>query len=324
MPMYQVKPYHEGSGSLRVELPTCMYRLPNVHGRTGSPAPSADHVQEASDPSLQALESRQDDILKRLYELKAAVDGLSKMIQTPDADLDVTNIIQADELAALSTSTVDLNAMLGQDHGALKDIVINANPASPPLSLLVLHRLLCGHYKVLSSVHTHSAVRSVPAKLLQCFGGCRWQVPKPVMMSGAGGTLAFSPNRLPKTQMKFSVQTMCPIEGEGNIARFLFSLFGQKQDAVNLTLIDNWVDVAIFQLKEGSSKEKAAVFRSMNSALGKTPWLVGDELTVADVVLWSVLRQTGGCGGTAPANVQKWMRACENLAPFHTALKLLQ
>lgn len=55
---------------------------------------------EASDPSLQALESRQDDILKRLYELKAAVDGLSKMIQTPDADLDVTNIIQADELAA--------------------------------------------------------------------------------------------------------------------------------------------------------------------------------------------------------------------------------
>lgn len=129
---------------------------------------------------------------------------------------------------------------------------------------------------------------------------------------------------VPKTQMKFSVQTMCPIEGEGNIARFLFSLFGQKQDAVNLTLIDSWVDIAIFQLKEGSSKEKAAVFRSMNSALGKTPWLVGDELTVADVVLWSVLQQTGGCGGTVPANVQKWMRACENLAAFHTALKLLQ
>ena len=36
------------------------------------------------------------------------------MIQTPDADLDVTNIIQADAPAALSTSTVDLNAMLGQ------------------------------------------------------------------------------------------------------------------------------------------------------------------------------------------------------------------
>lgn len=318
--MYQVKPYHEGSGSLRVELPTCMYRLPNVHGRTGSPAPSADHVQEASDPSLQALESRQDDILKRLYELKAAVDGLSKMIQTPDADLDVTNIIQADEPAALSTSAVDLNTMLGQDHGALKDIVINANPAWPPLSLLVLHQLLCDHFRVLSSVHTHSAVQGVPAHLLQCFGEQTRQRPRHEYQLGF--TLIWKD--VPKTQMKFSVQTMCPIEGEGNIARFLFSLFGQKQDAVNLTLIDSWVDTAIFQLKEGSSKEKAAVFRSMNSALGKTPWLVGDELTVADVVLWSVLRQTGGCGGTVPANVQKWMRACENLGAFHTALKLLQ
>ncbi|CAI9173304.1 unnamed protein product [Rangifer tarandus platyrhynchus] len=320
MPMYQVKPYHEGSGSLRVELPTCMYRLPNVHGRTGSPAPSADHVQEASDPSLQALESRQDDILKRLYELKAAVDGLSKMIQTPDADLDVTNIIQADEPAALSTSVVDLNAMLGQDHGALKDIVINASPAWPPLSLLVLHRLLCDRFRVLSSVHTHSAIRGVPANLLRCFGEQTRQRPRHEYQLGF--TLIWKD--VPKTQMKFSVQTMCPIEGEGNIARFLFSLFGQKQDAVNLTLIDSWVDIAIFQLKEGSTKEKAAVFRSMNSALGKTPWLVGDELTVADVVLWSVLQQTGGCGGTVPANVQKWMQACENLAAFHTALKLLQ
>ncbi|CAD7673242.1 unnamed protein product [Nyctereutes procyonoides] len=147
-----------------------------------------------------------------------------------------------------------------------------------------------------NEAHTHSAVKSVPENLLKCFG----------------------------EQTKNYVQTMCPIEGEGNIVRFLFSLFGQKQNAVNLTLIDSWVDTAIFQLKEGSSKEKAAVFRSMNSALGKSPWLVRNELTVADVGLWSVLQQTGGCNVTVPANVQKWMRACENLAPFNTALKLLK
>jgi hypothetical protein len=63
---------------------------------------------------LQALESRQDDILKRLYELKAAVDGLSKMIHTPDADLDVTNILQADEPTTLATNTLDLNSVLGK------------------------------------------------------------------------------------------------------------------------------------------------------------------------------------------------------------------
>lgn len=45
MPMYQVKPYHGGSAPLRVELPTCMYRLPNVHSKTTSPATDAGHVQ---------------------------------------------------------------------------------------------------------------------------------------------------------------------------------------------------------------------------------------------------------------------------------------
>lgn len=320
MPMYQVKPYHGGGAPLSVELPTCMYRLPNVHCRTSSPAPDEGHVQEALDPSLQALESRQDDILKRLYELKAAIDGLSKMIHTPDADVDVTNIMQADEPTALMTSALDLNSVLGKDYGALKDIVINANPASPPLSLLVLHRLLCERYRVLSTVHMHSSVKNVPERLLKCFGEqTRKQARHEYQL---GFTLIWK--NVPKTQMKFSVQTMCPIEGEGNIARFLFSLFGQKHNAVNLTLIDSWVDIAIFQLKEGNSKEKAAVFRSMNSALGKSPWLVGNEFTVADVVLWSVLQQTGVCGTAAPANVQRWLKSCDNLAPFNTALKLLK
>lgn len=128
---------------------------------------------------------------------------------------------------------------------------------------------------------------------------------------------------VPKPQMKFSIQTMCPIEGEGNIARFLFSLFGQKYNAITSTLIDSWVDTAIFQLKEGSSKEKGAVLRSMNAALGKTSWLVGNELTVADIVAWCVLQQTGSANA-APANVQKWMKSCENLAPFSSVIKLLK
>lgn len=152
----------------------------------------------------------------------------------------------------------------------------------------------------------------LPPRVYEYFSGCCSPDIRGVFLS------------VPKTQMKFSVQRMCPIEGEGNIARFLFSLFGQKHSAVNLTLIDSWVDTAIFQLKEGSSKEKAAVFGSMNSALGKSPWLVGNELTVADVVLWSVLRQAGGGSMPVPPTVQKWMRACENLAPFSTVLQLLK
>ncbi|XP_030067495.1 aminoacyl tRNA synthase complex-interacting multifunctional protein 2 isoform X2 [Microcaecilia unicolor] len=277
--------------------------------------------KEEADPSLQTLEARQEEILKRLYELKAAVDGLSKMIQTPDADLDVTSIIQADECTPLSTSTADLDSVLGKDYGALRDIVINANPSLPPLSLIVLHSMLCEHYKVLSAVHTHSSVKNVPEPLLKCFGD---QTNKRSRQEyQLGFTLIWKD--VSKPQMKFSIQNMCPIEGEGNIARLLFSLLDHKHtlNAVTLTLIDSWVDTAIFQLKEGSSKEKAAVLRSMNTALGKSLWLVGNELTVADIVAWCAVQQTGNANA-APANVQKWMKSCENLPPFNMVLKLLK
>ncbi|KAM7151837.1 aminoacyl tRNA synthase complex-interacting multifunctional protein 2 isoform 1-T1 [Macrochelys suwanniensis] len=317
MPMYKVRPFHGALGAVRAEqLPTCMYRLHNLHR---GPAAAAPPHQEEVDPSLLALESRQEEILKRLYELKTAVDGLSKMIQTPDADFDVTNIIQADEYAPLTANTADLDSMLGKDYGALKDIVINANPSQPPLSLIVLHSLLCERYKILSAVHTHSSVKCVPENLLKCFGEqTRKQSRHEYQL---GFTLIWK--NVPKPQMKFSIQTMCPIEGEGNIARFLFSLFGQKHNAVTSTLIDSWVDTAIFQLKEGSNKEKAAVLRSMNTTLGKTPWLGGNELTVADIVAWCALQQTSS-SNAVPANVQKWMKSCENLAPFNSALKLLK
>ncbi|CAJ0967989.1 unnamed protein product [Ranitomeya imitator] len=312
MPMYKVQPYN--SGDMKVELPSCMYRLPNVHQ-----SPCGHHEQDGSDPALQALESKQEDILKRLYELKAAVDGLSKMIQTPDADLDVTDIIQADESAATSCCKADLDSILGKDYGALRDIVINANPSVPPLSLLILHSLLCERYHVLSAVHTHSSVTNIPEPLLKCFGD---QVQKKSRKDyQLGFTLIWKD--VPKPQMKFSIQNMCPIEGEGNIARFLFSLLGETFSAVTATLIDSWVDIAIFQMREGSSKEKSAVLRAMNSALGKTPWLVGNELTVADIVSWCAIQQCGS-STTVPANMLKWMKACENLPSFNAVLKLLK
>ncbi|NXU90571.1 AIMP2 protein, partial [Xiphorhynchus elegans] len=317
--MYKVRPVH-GAEGLAGPLPTCMYRLPNLHRSpaTGTATGTAT-LQEEVDPSLQALESRQDEILKRLYELKSAVDGLSKMIQTPDADFDVTNIIQTDEFSPLTANGADLDLMLGKDYGALKDVVINANPSHPPLSLLVLHSLLCERYKILSAVHTHSSVKSVPENLLKCFGEQTKKQPRHEYQLGF--TLIWKD--VPKPQMKFSIQTMCPIEGEGNIARFLFSLFGQKYNAVTSTLIDSWVDTAMLQLQEGSSKERAAVLRSMNAALGRGSWLVGSELSLADVVAWCALQRTGTAHST-PANVQKWMKSCENLAPFSSVLKLLK
>ncbi|XP_053327457.1 aminoacyl tRNA synthase complex-interacting multifunctional protein 2 [Spea bombifrons] len=312
MPMYKMQPY--GGGDVQVDLPTCMYRVPNLHQ-----SPSGRQDEQECDPALKALESRQEDILKRLYELKAAVDGLSKMIQTPDADLDVTDIIQADEKAAPASGIADLDSVLGKDYGALRDIVINANPSLPPLSLLILHSLLCERYQVLSVVHTHSSVTDIPEPLLKCFGD---QVNKKSRQEyQLGFTLIWKD--VPKPQMKFSIQNMCPIEGEGNIARFLFSLLGYSFNAVTATLVDSWVDTAIFQLREGSSKEKAAVLRAMSSSLAKSPWLVGNELSVADIVSWCAIQQSDN-STAIPPSVQKWMNSCENLTSFKAVFRLLK
>ncbi|KAL0198529.1 hypothetical protein M9458_007069, partial [Cirrhinus mrigala] len=116
-------------------------------------------------------------------------------------------------------------------------------------------------------------------------------------------------------EMKFNTQSMCPIEGEANVARFLFRLLGaEPQDPVAATQMDCWIDTAVFQLAEGGSKERAAVLRSLNAALGRSPWLLGEDACC-------VLR--AGQSTSAPANVQRWLKSCQNLGHFDFVYSLL-
>lgn len=71
------------------------------------------------------------------------------MIQILNGDLDITSITQADEPTTLKTRPVNVDSVLGRDYGTLK----HANPAEPPLSLLVLHCLLYRYDKVPSALH---------------------------------------------------------------------------------------------------------------------------------------------------------------------------
>ncbi|XP_041672831.1 aminoacyl tRNA synthase complex-interacting multifunctional protein 2 isoform X2 [Cheilinus undulatus] len=276
------------------------------------------------DPAVRALEVRQDEIMRKLYELKAAVEGLAKTVTTPDADLDLTVSSSLSSQSPISTTfkgVTDLDTVLGKDLGALRDIVINANPAQPPLTLLVLHSLLCQRYRVLSTIHVHSSVSNVPPQLLSCLGP-RHADSYARQLFQLGFTLIWK--EVPKLQMKFSVQNMCPIEGEANVARFLFKLLTPyPSDPALATLVDNWVDTAFFQLAEGSSKERAAVLRSLNSALGRNPWLTGSEFSLADIACYCCVLQSGSAS-SAPANVQRWIKSCENLGHFSPATQLLK
>ncbi|XP_028824429.1 aminoacyl tRNA synthase complex-interacting multifunctional protein 2 isoform X2 [Denticeps clupeoides] len=317
MAMYQVKPF--GGGDI-IHLPTCMYRLPNIHTQT---VRCADHVLQNGeiDTGLKALEERQDEILRRLWELKAAVDGLAKTVTTPDADLDATTVPPSPASASTFRGSVDLDSLLGRDLGALRDIVINASPSRPPLCLLVLHRLLCQRYQVLSSVHVHSSVSSVPPKLVNCLGLRRTDNFQRQRFQ-LGFTLIWKD--VPKVQMKFCVPTMCTIEGEANVARFLFRLLGvEPQDPAMATMIDSWVDTAFLQLAQGGAKEQATVVHALNDSLSRSPWLVGAEYSLADMACASCLLQTGAAK-SGLVNVQRWLKACQNLGHFNFIHALLQ
>ncbi|KAJ3601303.1 hypothetical protein NHX12_032275 [Muraenolepis orangiensis] len=320
MSMYQVKPIYEGG--IKIDLPTCMYTLPNVHQLQAASSCSSEHAPQngAADPEVRALEARQDEIMRKLFELKAVVDGLAKTVATPDADLDLTvsSCLGSPSPTAACTfsGTADLDVLLGKDMGALRDIVINANPARPPLTLLVLHGLLCQRYRVLSAVHVHSSVASVPPQLLSCLGP-RHADGYARNLFQLGFTLIWKD--VPKLQMKFSVRNMCPIEGEANVARFLFRLLSPgPSDAAPATLVDSLVDTAFFQLAEGGAKEQAAALRALNAALGRHVWLAGSELSLADVACYCCAVQSGAAA-SAPANVQRWIKACENLGYFSRA-----
>ncbi|KAI5619254.1 aminoacyl tRNA synthase complex-interacting multifunctional protein 2 isoform X1, partial [Silurus asotus] len=270
------------------------------------------------DPALKALEVRQDEIMRKLYELKAAVDGLAKTVTTPDADMDV---LTQTTTASSFTGTAYLDALLGKNPGALRDIVINANPVSPPLSLLVLHELLCQSYRVLSSVHTQASISSVPLQMLTCLGP-RHAESYSHQQFQLGFTLIWKDDSWVDTAF-FHTQSMCPIEGEANVARFLFRLLGlEPKDPIVATQLDSWVDTAFFQLAEGGSKVRAAVLRSLNSALGRSAWLLGHEPSLADIVCACCILREGQALST-PANVQRWLQACRNLEHFHCIAPLL-
>ena len=122
---------------------------------------------------------------------------------------------------------------------------------------------------------------------------------------------------VPKLQMKFSVRNMCPIEGEANVARFLFRLLSPDPSVAGLaTLVDSWVDTAFFQLAEGGAKEQAAALHSLNATLARQPWLTGPEHSLADIACYCCVVRSGAAAAALPTHVQRWIKACENLDHF--------
>lgn len=120
--------------------------------------------------------------------------------------------------------------------------------------------------------------------------------------------------------MMLSPNVQTRVYGEANVARYLARLLNPAYDAVDVVTaaeIDHWLDQAT-QVIHGNNKERAAVLRMINARLGKHPWLVGSDLTLADIVMWSGLQQ---CKMTQaiPGNVKRWLDVCSQQTVFQHA-----
>lgn len=105
-----------------------------------------------------------------------------------------------------------------------------------------------------------------------------------------------------------------------------FVLSGQKHNAVNLTLINSWVEIAVLQLKGGSSKVKKPLSPS-SLLLGRASGSLGMN-SLWQMLCCGLLQQKGGCSVTAQydgashhAEVGGGLR---KPGPFNTAYKILK
>ncbi|KAJ8928263.1 hypothetical protein NQ314_019214, partial [Rhamnusium bicolor] len=100
-------------------------------------------------PGMAELEAKQEDILKQLAELKNQILSIK-------SDLKISSVPSAKCAVNFSSSTYS-----GTTNDSLPDIVINANPTSPPYSLEIVQKLLQDTVTLTFSTHLHSTVSSL-------------------------------------------------------------------------------------------------------------------------------------------------------------------
>jgi len=117
----------------------------------------------------------------------------------------------------------------------------------------------------------------------------------------------------PKVKMMVSPHDQVPIEGMGNIARYICREFCsdiyEDLGAENASIIDSWIDRFCQALLLGNTKERASVIKNFNASIASNPWVVGDQFSLADIVCYCVLCEVSG-GSKFANNIQRWLKNC--------------
>ncbi|XP_067129501.1 aminoacyl tRNA synthase complex-interacting multifunctional protein 2 [Centruroides vittatus] len=289
--MYKLQPIYDFKSEF-IELPTNMYSLHNIYGR------SPDSKHESNE--LLNLAKQQENLLDKLRVLE-----MKLMEMNDEIDTDFGTVLE------VSSKLTDFPIAMSK----YQDIVINANPNHPPLSVWILCRLLKKQSNILLNIHIHSSVISLPdhVKLLEGDNSDDLRTNHQIVI-----TLIWKETVGKDPEMMISPIMQAAIKGEINIARYLARLLTPSYDsgdAVSVTEIDNWLDMAHSSILHGNNKERQYILKTMNSCLGKQDFLVGESMTVADIVMWSALCQTKLTTGLS-TNINKWWNYLNSCEPF--------
>jgi len=279
--MYPLKPVFNLDAS--VDLPTCMYSLPVIQvsksisgGAEGGDCPPA---------VLKALEARQEAILAKLGHIRNEVMQYRKSMGLP----------------------TETQASLASKGGVSSDIVVRCSPSHPPLSLPGLLSILSSQVKIYSSVHSHSSVSSLPAHLSTFLAA-------PVVERGVADlkvTLIWMEGS--ECEVMVSPISQSVIKGEVNLIRYMARLFPtllSYESEKTATAVDNILD-SVTSLLWAQPKDRQPILRPLAVNLGKSEFLCGASLGIADLALFSALKQLNLERDLQP-ELRKWFTQVSN------------
>jgi len=264
--MYSMKPVFNLDA--RVDLPSCMYSYPVQQVSKGIGAGVGEDTTNGGtipEHALKALEARQEAILQKLGLLRGEVEKYMKG--------------QGISVAGVQTDALQVHKT---------DVVVRCPPGKPVYALPGLITLLSEHVKVYSTVHCHSSVANLPSHLNHF-------LPAPTVERGEASvkiTLIWKEVGA-ECELMVSPISQTYIRGEVNIIRYFSRLYPsllEYESDTCVSAIDTMLD-SVTSLMWAQPKDRQPILRPLAVNLGRVDYLCGNKFGIADLALFSALKQ---------------------------------
>jgi hypothetical protein len=304
---------------------------------------------ESSQSEQKLLETRQKQLIDRLNSIKKQLDQLQMKfrsnnnfvktevlheksnIKTSSVEPKKQKIASEPEIRQLVTikySNVN-NRLVFEELSKIGEpvnICITADPNSPPFSIFVLCNLMRHRYgPILSNVYVHSSIgNELGNEFWNVFG--RKNVENENDKSKNRIILHFIWKQdviAPTMNIKCRLGK-APVYGEETIAKYLSKLANFYTENVSDENDQNniWYKSAASFVKS-NNKGKERILKDINVQLGKNSFILGSDVSLNDVSLWSALcKAKMNKEDKLPGNVKRWSRLLNNDSCFADA-KLL-